>query len=54
MWPKLIAFGNVLLDSTYSITKFPDILSEYGFDPDGLGECSLETLASVRETANKR
>lgn len=54
MWPKLIAFGNVLLDFTYCTTKYPEIVSEYGFDPNGLGECSSETLDSVRENANKR
>lgn len=54
MWPKLVAFGNVLLDFTYCIEKFPEILSEYGFEPNGLGECSSETLALVRKNANKR
>lgn len=54
MWPKLVAFGNVLLDFTYSITESPEILNEYGFELNGLGECSSQILASVRENANER
>lgn len=54
MWPKLVAFGNVLLDFTYRISESPEILGEYGFEPNGLGECSSETLALVKENANKR
>lgn len=54
MWPKLVAFGNVLLDSTYCTSKYPEILAEYGFEKNGLGECSSETLALVAENAHKR
>lgn len=47
MRPKLVVFGNVLLDFTYSVEKYPQILSEYGFEPNGLGECSSEMISSA-------
>lgn len=53
MHPKLVAFGNVLLDFTYCIEKNPTILSKFGFDSNGLGECSSRTLSSVQKDAEK-
>lgn len=53
MRPKLVAFGNVLLDFTYSVEKNPEILSKYGFEPNGLGECSSETLSTAIANAKK-
>lgn len=53
MYPKLILFGNVILDFTYCIERNPGILSKYGFDPNGLGECSSETLANVAKDADE-
>lgn len=53
MRPKLVAFGNVLLDFSYCIEKNPSILYEFGFEVDGVGECSSETLSAVRINAEK-
>lgn len=52
--PKIITFGNVLLDFTYSIEKNPGILSKYGFEPNGLGECTSKILQNVADDAEKR
>lgn len=51
--PKLVAFGNVLLDVTYCVEKNPGLLAKYGFQPNGLGECSTETLANVEKDAGE-
>ncbi|XP_031618930.1 adenosine kinase [Contarinia nasturtii] len=54
MYPKLVTFGNVLLDFTYNIERNPGILSKYGIlDPNGLGEFSSETLSAVANDANQ-
>lgn len=53
MHPKLVTFGNVLLDFTYNIERNPGILSKYGFDPNGLGEFSSDTLSKVAKNANE-
>lgn len=53
MYPKLVLFGNVILDFTYCIEKNPGVLSKYGFDPNGLGECSSETLKNVAKDADE-
>lgn len=53
MYPKLITFGNVLLDFTYNIERNTDIASKYGFNLNGLGECSSEILSQVVKEANE-
>lgn len=53
MYPKLILFGNVILDFTYCIEQNPAILTKYDFDPNGLGECSSEILSNVAKDADK-
>lgn len=53
MPPKLVTFGNVLLDFTYSVDKNPSILAKYGFEPNALGECASETLLDVEKDARK-
>lgn len=53
MRPKIVLFGNVILDFTYCIEKNPGILSKFGFDPNGLGECSSKTLSNVAKDADK-
>lgn len=53
MAPKLVAFGNVLLDFTYCIEKNPGILGKYGFEPNTLGECSSEKLLNVEKDARE-
>lgn len=51
--PKLVTFGNVLLDFTYSIEKNPGLLAKYGFEPNALGECPSETLSNVEKDAGE-
>lgn len=53
MPPKLVTFGNVLLDFTYSVDKNPSILAKYGFEPNALGECTSETLSDVEKNARE-
>ncbi|XP_055302671.1 adenosine kinase [Sitodiplosis mosellana] len=53
MRPKLVLFGNVILDCTFCIEQNSGILSKFGFDPNGLGECSSETLSDVTKDADK-
>lgn len=53
MPPKLVTFGNVLLDFTYSVEKNPSILAKYGFEPNALGECTSETLSDVEKNARE-
>lgn len=53
MPPKLVTFGNVLLDFTYSVDKNPSILAKYGFEPNALGECTSETLSDVEIDARE-
>lgn len=53
MSPKLVLFGNIILDSSYCIEKNPNIVAQYDFEPNGLGECSTEKLLRVLDDANK-
>lgn len=50
-YPKLVTFGNVLVDFSFSIERNNQILKKYDFDSDVLGECSSEKLACVLRDA---
>lgn len=51
---KLIAFGNVLLDSTFSIENDVEILRRHDLEPNCLGECSSESLEKILRDATKK
>lgn len=51
--PKLIAFGNVLLDFSYSANDRKDIFEKFHLNPNDLGECSIEQLQQMQIDANK-
>lgn len=53
IYPKLVTFGNVLVDFSFSIESNNQILKKYDFDSDVLGECSSEKLANVLRDAQE-
>lgn len=53
MYPHLVTFGNVLLDSSFSIEKNRSILAKYDFAANSLGECSSEKLSNVQQDGEK-
>lgn len=53
VYPKLVTFGNVLVDFSFSIESNNQILKKYDFDSDVLGECSSEKLANVLRDAQE-
>lgn len=50
--PTLIAFGNVLLDCSFSTDDRDDIFHKFNLKPNDLGECSVEQLKEMQSDAS--
>lgn len=51
---KLVLFGNILVDFTYNIEKFPAILSKHGLKADALGERDMAQLMAIKKDGEEK